>query len=76
MNDEADFAFRQAWALCPYSPEAVFRYVNLLLSQNRTSDARLVAETAAKMPAMQGMNGTQVRALVEQLKKLQNTKPF
>jgi len=76
MNDEADFAFRQAWALCPYSPEAVFRYVNLLLSQNRTSDARLVAETAAKMPAMQGMNGTQVRALVEQLKKFQNTKPF
>ena len=28
MNREADFAFRQSWALCPYSPEAVYRYVN------------------------------------------------
>ena len=33
MSDEADFAFRQAWALCPYSPEAVFRYMNFLLAQ-------------------------------------------
>ena len=33
MNDEADFAFRQAWALCPYSPETVFRYVDLLMSE-------------------------------------------
>src|SRR5208282_4993067 len=39
MNDAADFAFRQAWALCPYSPEAVFRYVNFLLEQKRISDA-------------------------------------
>ena len=29
MIKEADFAFRQAFAFCPYSPEAVFRYVNL-----------------------------------------------
>ena len=28
---EADFAFRQAFAFCPYSPEAVFRYCQLLL---------------------------------------------
>ncbi|HEY5296812.1 MAG TPA: hypothetical protein VIK59_02705 [Verrucomicrobiae bacterium] len=69
MNDEADFAFRQALALCPYSPEAVFRYTNLLLSQNRQTDALLVAETAAKMPAMQGRDGEQVRALVGQLKR-------
>ena len=27
MTRATDFAFRQAWALCPYSPEAVFRYV-------------------------------------------------
>jgi hypothetical protein len=74
MNTAADFAFRQAWALCPYSPEAVFRYVNLLLSQNRVPDALLVAETAARMPAMQGSDGSQVRALVEQLKKFQKAK--
>jgi beta-lactamase regulating signal transducer with metallopeptidase domain len=29
---EAEFAFRQAFALCPYSPEAIFRYVSFLLS--------------------------------------------
>jgi hypothetical protein len=52
----------------------VFRYVNLLLSQNRVPDALLVAETAARMPAMQGSDGSQVRALVEQLKKFQKAK--
>jgi hypothetical protein len=65
MNDAADFAFRQAWALCPDSLETVFRYVDLLGSQNRRADALLVAQTAAKMPSMQG-NG-QLRALVTEL---------
>jgi hypothetical protein len=76
MNDAADFAFRQAWTLCPYSPEAVFRYVNFLLEQKRGVDALLIAETAAQMPAMQGSDGAQVRALVEQLKKFQKARPF
>ncbi len=71
MAHEADFAFRQAWALCPYSPEAVYRYVNFLESQNRNADALLVAQTAAKMPAMAGQDGGQIHALVEQLKKYQ-----
>jgi hypothetical protein len=75
MNDAADFAFRQAWTLCPYSPETVFRYVNLLTSQNRRADALLVAETAAKMPSMQGQDGEQIRNLVEQLQKFQKAKP-
>jgi hypothetical protein len=74
MARAADFAFRQAWALCPYSPEAVFRYVNFLLKQERFSDALVVAETAAQMPSMQGQDGEQIRALVEQLKKLQKAK--
>jgi hypothetical protein len=71
---EADFAFRQAWALCPYSTEAVFRYVNFLLVQNRIADALVVAETAAQMPSMQGPDGEQIRNLVEQLKKFQKLK--
>jgi hypothetical protein len=74
MVREADFAFRQAWALCPYSPEAVFRYVNFLLEQNRNADALLVAETAAQMPSMQGKDGEQLRNLVEQLQKFQKAK--
>jgi hypothetical protein len=74
MAHEADFAFRQAWALCPYSPEAVFRYVNLLLAQDRSADALIVAETAAQMPANLGRDGGQIRNLVEQLKKFQKAK--
>jgi hypothetical protein len=70
----ADFAFRQAWALCPYSPEPLFRYVNLLLSEGRTADAVTIAETAAKMPTMQGPGGEQVRGLIQQLKQFQNQK--
>ena len=65
MNDAADFAFRQAWALCPYSLETVFRYGVFLTSQNRRTDALLVAETAAKMPEMKG-NG-QLRSFVTAL---------
>ena len=71
MDDEADFAFRQAWALCPYSPEAVFRYVNLLLSEGRITDAILVAETSEKMTQL---DGEQIRNLIAQLKQYQNQK--
>ena len=74
MAREADFAFRQAWALCPYSPEAVFRYVNFLMAQDRGADALLVAETAAEMPSMQGKDGEQLRNLVSQLQKFQKAK--
>jgi len=74
MNDEADFAFRQAWALCPYSPEPVFHYVNLLLSQNRASDALLVAETAAEFPSQPGIDVAQMQNLVDQLKQFQKTR--
>jgi hypothetical protein len=66
MNAAADFAFRQAWALCPYSPETVVRYVNLLMSQNRRADARRVAETAAKIAEMKGRDGV-LRQLVTEL---------
>jgi len=74
MASAADFAFRQAWALCPDSPEAVFRYVNLLVQQNRFADAVTVAGTAAQMPTMQGRDGAQMRALVEQLEKFHKRK--
>ena len=74
MAREADFAFRQAWALCPDSTEAVFRYVALLMEQKRVVDALLVAETAAQMPSMQGQDGQQIRDLVVSLKEFQKTK--
>jgi beta-lactamase regulating signal transducer with metallopeptidase domain/biopolymer transport protein ExbD len=64
LSKEADLAFRQSFALCPYSPEAVFRYVQLLLQLNRTDDALLVAQTCLKLDP----NNGQVMSLVENLK--------
>ena len=50
MIKAADFAYRQSWALCPSSPEAVYRYVAFLANQNRFEDAILVTDTALKFP--------------------------
>ena len=51
MIQEADFAFRQAFAFCPYNAEVLFRYVNLLLSPEvqRLDDALLLARTSQKL---------------------------
>ncbi|MEY2410264.1 MAG: hypothetical protein QOF48_2934 [Verrucomicrobiota bacterium] len=46
LLDEADFAFRQAFVFAPTSAEAVFRYVNLLMSGGRVEDALRVAGAA------------------------------
>jgi tetratricopeptide (TPR) repeat protein len=61
---EAEFTFRQAFAFCPYSPEAVFRYVNLLLPLNRLDDALLIAETCQELDPY----NPQVVGLVDNLK--------
>ena len=39
----------QAFALCPRSPEAIFRYVNLLTSVGRMDDASRVATAAQSL---------------------------
>ena len=65
MLKEADFAFRQAFAYCPYSPEAVFRYVQLLLNTQRLDDALTVALTCQKLDPYNG----QVLDLVDRLTK-------
>lgn len=49
MYHAADFAFRQAYALCPSSPEALFRYTNLLLAHNRLEEAIRMAQTSQKV---------------------------
>jgi hypothetical protein len=49
MIQEADFAYRQALALCPNFTQVNFRYVNLLVSINRVDDALLVARTFGKL---------------------------
>jgi len=60
---ETDFAFKQAFAYCPYSPEAVFRYINFLLQYNRLDDALLIAQTCLKLDPY----NDQVKGLVKQL---------
>jgi len=51
---EANFAFLQAFAFCPWSPEAVLRYAGLLLQFNRLDEALLVAETSLKFDPYNG----------------------
>ena len=45
MVREAEFALKQAFAFCPYSPETVFNYAQLLATVGRYDDAVLVAKT-------------------------------
>ena len=42
---EAEFAFKQSFAFCPYSPEAVFKYVNLLVNLQRVDEAEMIVRT-------------------------------
>jgi tetratricopeptide (TPR) repeat protein len=65
MLEEADFAFRQAVALCPRSPEALFRYSSLLAGQGRTEEAVPLMETALNLEP----KNVALRSLCQQLKK-------
>lgn len=71
MIKEADFALRQAFAFCPYSPEAVFRYVQLLAQVGRLEDAMLVANTALRLDPF----NPSVIDLVERLKQMHGSAP-
>jgi hypothetical protein len=66
MLKEADYAFRQAFALCPSSPDAVFRYTTLLAEQRRLDDAILIVETALKVEP----ENVPLPNLLEQLKRM------
>jgi tetratricopeptide (TPR) repeat protein len=66
---ETDFAFKQSFAFCPYSPEAVYRYVNFLLQLNRLDDALVVAQTCLKLDPF----NDQITGLVDQLKKFKTS---
>jgi len=49
VKTEAELAFKQAYAFCPISPEALFRFVSLLMSDGRIDDARLLALTTLQL---------------------------
>ncbi|HEX4120571.1 MAG TPA: DUF2723 domain-containing protein [Verrucomicrobiae bacterium] len=67
VTKEAEFAFKQSFAFCPYSPEAVFHYMDLLLNEvpQRLDDAILVLETCHKMDPY----NSQVSDWIDQLKR-------
>ena len=65
FNAEAEQTFRLATEICPSSPEAVFSYVNLLVTQQRFADAVPVVETAVRAAP----NNQQMRALLDSLNK-------
>jgi thioredoxin-like negative regulator of GroEL len=71
MIKEAEFAFKQAYAFCPYSPEAVFRYINLLISLGRVNDAYLIAVTSRKLDP----NNPQMDNLVGELERIKRGAP-
>lgn len=70
MAREADFAFRQAWALGAACPEATFRYVNFFLSQSRFDEALLVGETALKIAQARGENDGELEQLISTVEKM------
>ena len=59
MLTEADFSFRQAFAICPSHPGVVIRYANLLIPAERISDALNVATIGCELypdhPAMKDL---------------------
>jgi tetratricopeptide (TPR) repeat protein len=69
MLKEAEFAFKQAYAFCPYSPEAVFRYVNLLIGMGRIDDAMLLATTSRRLDP----NNGQMENLVNELDRIKRS---
>lgn len=70
MEAEADFAFREAFAICPDSPEVVFRYSDFLVKESRPKDALVIASAAARVAPESG----QFKDLVARLKESARTR--
>ena len=67
MYQAADLAFRQGYAIRPYSPEAIWRYVSLLASRRRFDDAILIVKTSLHLEP----DNQQLKGLLSQLLKYQ-----
>jgi tetratricopeptide (TPR) repeat protein len=65
VTKEAEFAFKQAFAFCPYSPEAVFHFMDLLLNANRIDDAIMVLKTCHDLDPY----NDQINSWIDQLEK-------
>jgi tetratricopeptide (TPR) repeat protein len=69
VTKEAEFALKQAFAYCPYSPEAVFHLLELLLSQNRIDDTLAILQTCHKLDPYSG----QINDWIERLSRSKAT---
>jgi tetratricopeptide (TPR) repeat protein len=69
MLKEAEFSFKQAYAFCPYSPEAIFRYINVLASLGRFDDAYMIARTSEKLDPF----NLQLKDLISQLERMKGS---
>ncbi|HEX9047096.1 MAG TPA: tetratricopeptide repeat protein [Verrucomicrobiae bacterium] len=67
MYQAADFAFRQGYAICPQSPEAIYRYINLLISRKHLDEAILIAKTSLHLDP----DNQQYQGLLSQLVRYQ-----
>jgi predicted Zn-dependent protease len=63
MYRAADLAFRQSYAKCPNSPEAIWRYVNLLISRRRFDEAILIVKSSLHLEP----DDQQLKGLLSQL---------
>jgi beta-lactamase regulating signal transducer with metallopeptidase domain len=68
MAAAADFAYRQSFALCPYSPEAASRYARFLIVQGRLADAKLIKDTAMSLKP-EGEFGEQLEKALNELER-------
>jgi len=69
MLKEAEFSFKQAYAFCPYSPEAIFRYINVLASLGRFDDAYMIARTSEKLDPF----NLSLKDLISQLERMKGS---
>ena len=68
MLKEAEFAFKQSFAYCPYSPEAVYKYITLLVNLGRAPEADLIVKTCLRFdPDNTGMQmlGENIRQIIQ-----------
>lgn len=67
LREAADLAFRQAYAICPYSPEVISRYAEFLLKYNRPDSAFLLVKTSLRLDP----DNDQLRDLMKRVRAAQ-----
>jgi tetratricopeptide (TPR) repeat protein len=76
LLQEAFFALKQAYAFCPYSPEAMVKLATLLLSNGQFHDALRVAQTSLKFDPANPLFRSYVEYLSKVLPASQSSMPL